>query len=674
MPLPREEFGGRSRVWLLVAGMALALSLAGCLGGGDSTSGNGNGTQSSSATEPDANSPSASSTACPVRHRRAPIRAAAPAPPLPAMPLHAEGRWIVDAKGKRVKLASVSWYGAESTDFVPGGLQCHSAAAIAGEIRALGFNSVRLPWSDALVEQDPPVAESLIAADPGLAGVSQPRGLEVFRHVVDALAREHLMVILDNHLSDAGWCCGGQHDTADLDGLWWNNSFPETCWVEDWRKMAQMFEGEPAVVGADLRNEPRDVERGPEPRLRTAACGDKHPPPQDGGATPVAWGGGAPEERDWRAAAARGGEAVTEANPKLLVMVEGIGYGRDLRAAYHEPVELPRDRVVYSPHEYSDTEGDCTKEGDCSNVHENLGKLWGFLIVQHSEGDLPPTAPLWVGEFGTCNAGLSCVSSRAGTNGTWFPQFAQYLRQGDIDWSYWPLNGTQSSGARRKLGDPETYGVLDPTWSRPSSGPLLCALRSVQAASQGPGVTPPPAPAQEPAAPGDRPDPTEALARLRDKWLTEPTDTSPVVDADGDCPLAATASGSTSADTTATVWLFTTGAWEPAATFSLPIPVAPRTPIVAGDLTGQGTHDFLVQMAPADAELGVIFSDASGRWDEVAFRENGRDETLVRSLTWSHHRLFSIENDCKPSCATGTQRRVEWRYDAGAGKFVPRPG
>src|SRR5690349_16112695 len=45
-----------------------------------------------------------------------------PGRPLPALPLRTSGRFIVDANGKRFKLASANWYGAEERDFVVAGL------------------------------------------------------------------------------------------------------------------------------------------------------------------------------------------------------------------------------------------------------------------------------------------------------------------------------------------------------------------------------------------------------------------------------------------------------------------------------------------------------------------------------------------------------------------------
>src|SRR5262245_1922782 len=63
----------------------------------------------------------------------------------PALPLSTRGRYIVDADGNRFKLASVNWYGASDARNVAGGLDTAPLADIVGAMRALGFNSVRLP-------------------------------------------------------------------------------------------------------------------------------------------------------------------------------------------------------------------------------------------------------------------------------------------------------------------------------------------------------------------------------------------------------------------------------------------------------------------------------------------------------------------------------------------------
>jgi endoglucanase len=234
------------------------------------------------------------------------------------LPLHTAHHWIVDAKGNRVKLAGVNWYGADNTEFSVGGLAYRRLAAIAHEVKAMGFNSVRIPWSNELVETNPAVPDYAVAANPTLKG---KRALEVLDLAVDALAREGVYVILDNHVSRADWCCY----EGDGNALWHSPAYPEERWLADWRFMARRYKNQPAVIGADLRNE-----------LRFGAT----------------WGGQDPA-LDWHAAAERGGNAILAENPNLLIFGEGTDYALDLSgfARLLVKVKVP-NRLVYSPHDY----------------------------------------------------------------------------------------------------------------------------------------------------------------------------------------------------------------------------------------------------------------------------------------------------------------------------------
>src|SRR5450432_59157 len=114
---------------------------------------------------------------------------------LPALPLHTQSRWIMDANNTRFKLAGVNWYGGESPDLVPLGLDHSDVRAIARLIKQLGFNSVRLPWALQLYEENPLIPDAHLSANPTLQG---KHALEVLDAVIDALAAEGLLVILDN--------------------------------------------------------------------------------------------------------------------------------------------------------------------------------------------------------------------------------------------------------------------------------------------------------------------------------------------------------------------------------------------------------------------------------------------------------------------------------------------
>ena len=59
-----------------------------------------------------------------------------------AMPLSTLGRFIVDAHGRRVRLAGVNWYGFHEDLGVAPGLERTDRRALARLIAGLGFNSV----------------------------------------------------------------------------------------------------------------------------------------------------------------------------------------------------------------------------------------------------------------------------------------------------------------------------------------------------------------------------------------------------------------------------------------------------------------------------------------------------------------------------------------------------
>jgi len=141
-------------------------------------------------------------------------------------PLHTEGHRIVDARNRTVKLASVNWYGFDQKEFVAGGLDHQSLAAIVKKIKEMGMNSVRLPWANETLERNPAVADYAVKANPQFRG---KHALEVMDAVIGALAKAHLMVVLDNHMSRADWCC----NEKDGNGLWANAEYPEERWLDD---------------------------------------------------------------------------------------------------------------------------------------------------------------------------------------------------------------------------------------------------------------------------------------------------------------------------------------------------------------------------------------------------------------------------------------------------------
>ncbi len=346
-------------------------------------------------------------------------------------PLHTSGYQILDARGHAVRLTSVNWYGFDEQDFVAGGLDHAPLAVVIRQIEEIGVNSVRLPWANETLERNPRVPDYAVQANPQFKG---KHAMEVMDAVIVALAQAHIMVILDNHMSRADWCCS---DT-DGNGLWYNRDYPERQWLADWQRIAGRYRGQPWVVGADLRNE-----------LRSGA----------------AWGGADPK-LDWHAAAERGGNAVLAVNPLLLIMVEGPDYSTNFIGVDKLPVKLSVEhRLVYSPHAYNMDDRAYAAYEDLKQAYDMRA---GFLL--HAE----PEVPIWIGEFGTDQR------LPPGAGSTWFTLFVRYLKENHLSWSYWPLNGTQSSGASRKYDAIEDYGLLTPDYQHIAATKIVDLLHTIE--------------------------------------------------------------------------------------------------------------------------------------------------------------------------------------------------
>ena len=360
---------------------------------------------------------------------------------LPPLPLATKGRFIIDASGKRFKLASVNWYGAHDFRMVPAGLDRLPLQTLVADIRAMGFNSVRLTFSNAMIHA-PRFDPAAVAANPALAGKTP---LEVFDAVIAELNRQGIAVIINNHTTHAIWCCGYEED-----GLWHTHDVSEEDWIRDWVYLVARYRNVPGVVGVDLRNEVR-IARDHFTWLPIIPN----------------WGSGG---NDWQAAAETAGNRVLATNPNVLVIVEGLNFPRDhLRGVRDHPVRLTRkDKLVYSAHSYGfigpNFNGPHYRDMSADDLIKLLTDEWGFVAAEDQEF----TAPVWVSEFGD---GVDQ------TDRVWFERFIHYLGDGDFDFAYWSLNA-----GPRASGDPETFALLDPkTWRPLENDWRLAMLKGIMA-------------------------------------------------------------------------------------------------------------------------------------------------------------------------------------------------
>ncbi|KAM7223155.1 endoglucanase E1 [Rhypophila decipiens] len=339
------------------------------------------------------------------------------------LPLRTQGRNIVDQNGRRFKLSSVNWYGASDELFIPGGLDVEHRDTIAATIRSLGFNSVRLPYSDEMVISNPTILPHLVSANPDLIGL---RAMDILEKCVEALTDAGIAVIVNNHITTATWCCGAD----PCDAGWANDHLGPLCrvkqtedeWIEHWETVMERFVDNPLVIGADLRNEVRGV-----------------------------WGTMTWDR--WATAAERAGNALLKINPDWLIVVGGTESGNDLRRVRKRPVKLDIDnRVVYSAHVYAwsgwgSSEGRYAKRSYPSFV-KAMRINWAYLV----EGN---EAPVWIGEFGAPH-----IPSKGDAN--YWTNLLRFLKSLDADFGYWAINPRKP-----KDNEKESYSLVKDDWVTP---------------------------------------------------------------------------------------------------------------------------------------------------------------------------------------------------------------
>jgi len=160
--------------------------------------------------------------------------------------LHTSGNQILDSQNKPVQLSSINWFGAESTNMVPHGLWTRSYKDMIDQMAAQGFNTIRLPYSSAMLHSTSLPSGIDYYQNPDLQGLTP---IQVMDKIIDYAGQKGMRVVLDHHRSTAG---AGTSEN----GLWYNSQYTEDAWVADWQTLATRYKNNPTVVGFDLHNEP----------------------------------------------------------------------------------------------------------------------------------------------------------------------------------------------------------------------------------------------------------------------------------------------------------------------------------------------------------------------------------------------------------------------------------
>ncbi|GCE31777.1 hypothetical protein KDA_72610 [Dictyobacter alpinus] len=371
---------------------------------------------------------------------------------------HTSGAQILDANNQPVKIAGINWFGFETSNYVAHGLWSRGYKDMLDQISSLGYNTIRLPYSNQLFDAGSTPNGIDYSKNADLQGLS---GIQIMDKIINYAGQKGLRIILDRHRPDSG----------AQSALWYTSAYPESRWISDWKMLAQRYKGNPTVIGADLHNEPH---------------------------APACWGCGDPNT-DWQQAAQRAGNAILGVNPDWLIFVEGVDcygtngaangdcywWGGNLEGVAQKPVQLNvANRLVYSAHDYPASVFNQTWFSD-PNYPNNLAgiwdKHWGYIAKQN-------IAPVWLGEFGTK---LATTSDQQ-----WLSTLTNYLGKGvnGFNWTFWCWN--PDSG--------DTGGILNDDWNTVNQT-KQAYLTPIEFALNG---TNPPPPTPTPTQPGTTPTPT----------------------------------------------------------------------------------------------------------------------------------------------------------------------
>lgn len=339
--------------------------------------------------------------------------------PYIAVPLATSGRDIVDSNNERFQLASINWHGGSDEQFIPAGLDVQHRSIIAHAIRQLGFNSVRLPYSDEMVYKNPIIPPHALSANADIfEHVDEVRALDVYHSVVEALTDEGLAVIPSNYRTAAS----GYRSFNLCETAWYNDHLLGLCsitqseesWITNLETIMARHISNPRVIGVDLRNDVRG-----------------------------SWG--IVDWNKWAAAAELAGNRLLRMNTKWLIFVGGIQSSRNLEGVRTRPVKLVvSNRVVYEVHVDVAAKNWVwrgTAFQDYASFAERMRQRWAYLLLEN-------LAPVWVGEFGISK------QPKVHEQKQW-SRMLTYLKDVNADWAYAALGRDAFK---------ETWGLLASTW------------------------------------------------------------------------------------------------------------------------------------------------------------------------------------------------------------------
>ena len=359
--------------------------------------------------------------------------------------LTTDGSKIVDMNGTEVWLTGVNWFGYNTgTNIFDGVWNCNLKESIEG-IADHGFNLLRIPMSAELLLQwengEYPQANYNQALNSELTSLNS---LEIFDYVLELCEANGIKVMIDIHTvkTDASG-----HNYP----LWYREDMTTEDFIESLTWLAERYAGNDTIIAYDLKNEPH----GKASESEFAIWNDSD------------------LQNNWKMVAEEAGNAILDANPYVLIVIEGIQiypidpvandftstndedyyntwWGGNLMAVKDYPIDFGSEernkQIVYSPHDYGPLvyeqpwfEGGFTYE----SLYEDAWYDYWLYIEEEN------IAPILIGEWGGFMDG--------GPNEEWMTYLRQLIAEKNIHFTFWCYNANSGDTGGLVLDDFTTW-------------------------------------------------------------------------------------------------------------------------------------------------------------------------------------------------------------------------
>ncbi len=401
--------------------------------------------------------------------------------------LHCEGDKVVDMNGNEVWLTGANWFGFNCSENVFHGAWYDVKNILKG-VADRGIGLLRIPISTELLYSwmngKPNKVSSVTAAndppymvmnpdfyDPATKGPKN--SMEIFDIIMGYCKELGIKVMIDVHSPDA-------NNSGHMYEIWYGletvtaGTVTTKMWIDTLVWLTDKYKNDDTILAIDLKNEPHGSRGYTGPCPSTIAKWDN-----------------STDENNWKYASEQCGKAILKANPKMLIVIEGIqvyprtekGYtfdtpdvweakgdavvyhnawwGGNLRGVKDYPVDFGsaalNKQIIYSPHDYGPSvynqpwfDKDFTTQ---TLLDDYWYDTWAYIDDQK-------IAPLLIGEWGG--------HMDAGKNQKWMTLLRDYMIKNRINHTFWCINPNSGDtggliGNDWSTWDESKYGLLKPS-------------------------------------------------------------------------------------------------------------------------------------------------------------------------------------------------------------------